>query len=120
VHDAEHPLLRHHAISLSPRGLRGYRKVPHGAVRWVTSLAPSAVASAPCGVPERDGVEPFSPAESAQIRAMFTAATATVVCPRCRGALKFTSVPGPNAATTVWELECGACQRRLVVGERPA
>jgi hypothetical protein len=70
-------------------------------------------------VPEHDGLAPFSPAEVTQLREMFGTSSATVVCPRCRGALKFVSAPGdddPN--TAVWELVCGACQRRLVVGER--
>ncbi|HEV8305695.1 MAG TPA: hypothetical protein VGQ25_12070, partial [Gemmatimonadales bacterium] len=61
----------------------------------------------------------FSPAESTQLREMFGASSATVVCPRCRGALKFVSVPGDDPDTAVWELVCGACRRRLVVGERP-
>jgi uncharacterized protein YbaR (Trm112 family) len=70
-------------------------------------------------VPEHDGLVPFSPAESTQLREMFGASSATVVCPRCRGALKFVSVPGDDPDTAVWELVCGACRRRLVVGERP-
>jgi len=61
---------------------------------------------------------PFSPAESTQLREMLGASTATVVCPRCRGALKFTAVPGDDPNTAVWELVCGTCRRRLVVGER--
>jgi hypothetical protein len=68
-------------------------------------------------VPTHDDVKPFSPAEAAQIRAMFSASSATVVCPRCRGGLKFSSHPGDHAGTEVWELECGACKRRLVVKE---
>jgi len=48
---------------------------------------------------------------------MLGASNATVVCPRCRGALKFTAGPGDDPKTAVWELECNACQRRLVVGE---
>jgi hypothetical protein len=69
-------------------------------------------------VPEHDGLVPFSPAESTQIREMLGRSSATVVCPRCRGALKFTAVPGDDPKTAVWELACGACRRRLVVGER--
>lgn len=64
-------------------------------------------------------MEPFSPAESTKLRKMFRASSATVVCPRCSGALNFTSVPGDDLKTTVWELICTTCQRRLVVGERP-
>jgi len=68
---------------------------------------------------EHDELQPFSPAESTQLRKMFGVSNATVVCPRCRGALKFTSVPTDDANTAVWELICTTCQRRLVVGERP-
>jgi hypothetical protein len=67
---------------------------------------------------DSDRVVPYSPAESAQIRAMFSASNATVVCPRCRGALKFVSVPGADPQTGEWELECAACRRRLVIAQR--
>ena len=66
---------------------------------------------------EHDAYLPFSPAESTELRKMLGASNATVVCPRCRGALKFTAGPGDDPKTAVWELECNACQRRLVVGE---
>jgi hypothetical protein len=69
-------------------------------------------------VPATDDVKPFSPAEAAQIRAMFSASSATVVCPRCRGGLKFTAHPGDDPATEVWQLECGACKRTMVVKEK--
>ena len=69
-------------------------------------------------MPEHDGLVPFSPAESTQIRKMLGASNATVVCPRCQGALKFSSVSGDDPNVAVWELTCGACGRRLVVGER--
>jgi hypothetical protein len=97
-------------------GTRSLRGEGGGGVGLGLALAAGGGHVAP--VPQRDGVEPFSPAEADQIRAMLVASNSTVVCPRCRGALKFATVPGADLQTAVWELECGACQRRLVVSER--
>lgn len=49
---------------------------------------------------------------------MLKASNASVVCPRCRGALRFITSPGADLRTAVWELECGACQRRIVVTDQ--
>ncbi|MGH7568504.1 MAG: hypothetical protein ACREL9_05980 [Gemmatimonadales bacterium] len=47
---------------------------------------------------------------------MLAVSTATVVCPKCRGALTVKRAPG-SGQQVVWELRCGFCARTLVVSD---
>lgn len=59
---------------------------------------------------------PFSPEEAAAIRGMLAVSDATVVCPKCRGALTFKKAAGADHLV-VWELRCSYCRRSMIVSD---
>lgn len=59
---------------------------------------------------------PFSPDEAAAIRGMLAVSDATVVCPKCRGALTFKKATGAGEIV-VWELRCAYCRRSMIVSD---